>query len=286
MSLFMPYEKMWDMPMDPTVLPEEKHVPRWFVWLTIILTFIIQFVAFRTSSTHKERPVAYKGKGLVMVCNHACYVDPYFVILKTFPKIWVRFMAKDDMFGNGGGLGGQCMSRTGAFPVKRDSADRTSIKRAVKHLKNGEIVGVFPEGTRRNKCEYVASLHSGAAFIANMANVPLMPVGISNNEKVIQNGRIHLPHITVHFGEALRIEDFDFLPRKERLEACMWFLMRESHAMSFGLAPEEVDMKELYPDSPDYAETFKDFVPASRKPACEPAAAENAADAVEAGEGE
>ncbi|MBQ3387575.1 MAG: 1-acyl-sn-glycerol-3-phosphate acyltransferase, partial [Eggerthellaceae bacterium] len=61
MSLFVPYEKMWDMPMDPTVLPEEKHVPRWFVWLTIILTFIIQFVAFRTSSTHKERPVAYKG---------------------------------------------------------------------------------------------------------------------------------------------------------------------------------------------------------------------------------
>ena len=265
MSLFLPYERMWDMPFDPVVLPEEKHVPRWFTWLTIILTWLIQFVAFRTSSTHKERPRAYRGKGLVMVCNHACYVDPYLVILKTMPHTWVRFMAKDDMFDNGGGLGGQCMSRAGAFPVKRDAADRTSIKRAVKHLKNGEIVALFPEGTRRDKCEYVASLHFGGAFIANMAGVPIMPVGISNNDKVYQNGRIHLPHITVHFGEAVRVDDFDFLPRKERLEACMWFCMRESHAMSFGVAPEEVDMVALYPDSPDYTEAFKGFVPASRQ---------------------
>lgn len=264
MALFKHFDKFWDMPFEPTVLPEEKHCPHWFTWLTMILTWIIQFVAFRTSATHKERPRAYKGKGLVMVSNHACYVDPYFIILKTFPKIWVRFMAKDDMFGNGGGLGGFLMSEAGAFPVKRDSADRTSIKRAVKHLKNGEIVGIFPEGTRRNKCEYVASLHSGAAFIANMAGVPIMPVGITNNEKVIQNGRIHLPHITVNFGEALSVDDFDFLPRKERLEGCMWYAMREVHAMSMGVAPEEIDMREWYPDAKDYTEVFKGFVPASR----------------------
>ena len=286
MSLFMPYEQMWDLPMDPTVKPEEKHVPRWFVWLTIILTFLIQFVAFRTSSTNKKNPVAYKGKGLMLVCNHACYVDPYFIILKTFPRLWVRFMAKDDMFGNGGGLGGQCMSRAGAFPVKRDSADRSSIKRAVKHLKNGEVVAIFPEGTRRNKCEYVASLHSGAAFIANLANVPIMPVGITNNEMVFQNGRIHLPHISVNFGEALRVDDFDFLPRKERLDACMWFAMREVHALSFGVVPEEVDMKALYPDTSDYTEIFKGFVPASRqaKPEALPADTQEPAQEVDEGE--
>ena len=265
MSIFSSYDKLWDMPFEPTVCKGEKHVRKWFTWLTIILTWLIQFIAFRTTATHKERPRAYKGKGLVLVSNHACYVDPYFIILKTFPRIWVRFMAKDDMFGNGGGAGGFCMSQAGAFPVKRDSADRTSIKRAVKHLKNGEIVGIFPEGTRRDKCEYVASLHTGGAFIANMAEVPLMPVGIRNNDKVFRNGMVHMPHISVHFGEALRVDDFDFLPRKERLEACMWFAMRESHAMSFGVAPEDVDMKALYPDATDYTELFRGFVPASRK---------------------
>ena len=72
-------------------------------------------------------------------------------------------MGRESLFDNAHGLVGQILSRVGAFPVKRDSADRTAIKRATRMLKNDEIVGILPEGTRRGKGTKTPEIHSGAA---------------------------------------------------------------------------------------------------------------------------
>ena len=63
----------------------------------------------------------------------------------------MRFLGRENLFGNAHGLVGQVLSRVGAFPIKRDAADRTAIKRATRMLKSNEIVGIMPEGTRRGK---------------------------------------------------------------------------------------------------------------------------------------
>ena len=173
------------------------------------------------------------------------------------PKQWIRFIGRESLFDNAHGLVGQILSRVGAFPIKRDSADRTAIKRAARMLKNKEVVGILPEGTRRGKGSKAPELHSGAAFIARMGHAPILPMTVRDAENVKRKGeRFRFPKITIEFGSPVLVSDFDFLPKDDRLEACTWYAMRECFALSRFCAPEEVDMRELFPEARDFSEVF------------------------------
>ena len=265
MALVIPYTELIDRHMDAACTPAgERHVPHWFIWLACILSWWLPYLLLRMRVYNKQALRERSGKGAIIVGNHASYPDPYFVVISSMPKQWARFLAKDDLFEKGNGLGGFFLSRLGVLPLKRDSADRSGIKRAVKMLSAGEIVGIFPEGTRRGKTEYEITLHGGAAFMARMADVPVIPFGIRGADRLVVNHHINLPKITLHYGEPVWVKDFDFLPRTERLDAMTWFFMREVHALAAGVSPEEVDMDALYPGSVSYAETLRGFVPPSR----------------------
>lgn len=145
----------------------------------------------------------------------------------------------------------------GAFPVKRDTADMTSIKRAVRMLKRRELVGILPEGTRRGKTDRVPSIHAGVSVIARMAKVPILPMTVRGVERIKQKGqRVHFPKVTVDYGDPILVGDFDFLPKDERVEACTWYAMRECFALYYRCAPEDVDMAALFPETRDYAPVF------------------------------
>lgn len=161
------------------------------------------------------------------------------------------------MFSNANGLAGQIISRVGAFPIKRGSADRVAIKRAATMLKRGECVGIFPEGTRRNKGTATPQLHGGAAFIARMGKAPIVPSSVRNVEIIKQKGgRVHFPKVTVAFGEPVYLEDFDFLPKEDRLDAASWYAVRECYALRDNVSRESVDMTELFPNSKDFSEVL------------------------------
>ena len=266
MHLITPHTELIERHMDRSCAPAgERTVPHWLIWIASVVSIWIPYVLMRMRVHGKENLRALEGKtGAVIVGNHTSYPDPYFIVISSMPKQWVRFMAKDDLFTKGHGLGGFFLSRLGVLPVKRDSADRAGIKRAVKMLAAGEFVGIFPEGTRRDKTERAATLSGGAAFMARMANVPVLPVGIRGADRLVVNHHPNLPKISLHYGEPVWVDDFDFLPRGERLDAMTWFFMREVHALSRGIAPEEVDMDALYPGSKSYAEVLAGFVPPSR----------------------
>lgn len=138
MSLFLPYEKMWDMPLGGT--SDEKQVPHWagnLIWGFLAFVFKI---CFRYRVDHRESLRGFKDKtGVVVVGNHTSFLDVAFMYLAGRPSQWVRFLGRENLFGNAHGLVGQVLSRVGAFPIKRDAADRTAIKRATRMLKNNEI---------------------------------------------------------------------------------------------------------------------------------------------------
>lgn len=257
MGLFLPYEKMWDMPLGGT--SKEKQIPHWFGNLAFAVVGLVCKICFRYRVDNRENLRGFKDKtGVVVVCNHTSFLDVVFIYLAARPQQWVRLMGRDSLFDNAHGLLGQMLSRVGAFPVKRDSADRQSIKRATRMLKNNELVGILPEGTRRGKGSKIPSLHAGAAFIARMGHAPLLPMTVRNAEYVKQKGkRIHFPKITVDYGTPVLLEDFDFLPKDERLEACTWYAMRECFALSKEIPANEVDMAALFPDTKDYTEVFE-----------------------------
>ncbi len=214
---------------------------------------------FRYRVDNRETLRAFKGKqGVVVVCNHTSFFDVAFLWCSVRPSQWVRLMARDNLMETAHGFGGQLMARAGAFPVKRNTADRTSLKRAARMLKNGEVVGIFPEGTRRGKGSQTPSLHAGAALIAKMGSAPILPATVRNAEYIKQHGqRVRFPKVSVEFGRPVSFESFSFLPKEDRLEGCTWFVMRECFALSMRCPSDQVDMKVLFPETKDYAPLFE-----------------------------
>ena len=97
-------------------------------------------------------------------------------------------------------------------------------------------------------------LHAGAALVAKMGHAPILPCTVRNAENIKRKGeRVRFPKVSVEFGEPISLDRFDFLPKEQRLEACVWYAMRECFALSRRIPPGEVDMAALFPDSDDYA---------------------------------
>ena len=254
--MFDPYKDLWDRPLGG--ISKKNEVPHLVGNLIYGFLFVLFKLLFRFHVDGRENLRAfYQHKGVVVVCNHTSFLDTVFLYLTARPKQWIRLLGRESLFGNAKGLAGHILSRVGAFPVKRDSADLTAIKRAAKMLKNAEVVGVFPEGTRRGKGTQAIELHSGAALIARMGKAPILPATVRNAEYIKQKGNFfRFPKVSVEYGRPVALSEFDFLPKDERLDACTWYLMRECFALSKRCKPEEIDMCTLYPDAKDYRDIF------------------------------
>lgn len=205
---------------------------------------------------YERLDVLAKRGGVVVVSNHTSYLDVVFMYLSMFPHHWPRFIARDTLFEANAALG-WIFAHIGAIPIRRDTADRTAVKRAARMLKNGEVVGIMPEGTRRGKGNKVPHVHGGAALIARMGKAPILPMAVHNVDKVKRKGeRLRFPKVTVEYGNPVLVSDFNFLPKEDRLDACIWYALRECFALVQHVSPEEVDMPALFPEDKDFTATF------------------------------
>lgn len=124
-------------------------------------------------------------------------------------------------------------------------------------LKNNEIVGILPEGTRRGKGTKTPEIHAGAAFVARMGKAPILPMTVRNAELIKQKGKwLRFPKVTVEYGTPIVLSDFDFLPKADRLEACTWYAMRECFALNQQVPRNQVDMVALFPNGRDFSSVF------------------------------
>ncbi|NLJ76622.1 MAG: 1-acyl-sn-glycerol-3-phosphate acyltransferase [Peptococcaceae bacterium] len=123
--------------------------------------------------------------GFLLVANHVSYWDPVVVICAFKRKVY--YMAKSELFKIP--IIGYVLRISGAFPVRRDKSDRRAIRTALKLLKEGEMVGVFPEGTRSHTGDLLRP-HLGAAMLAGKANVPMVPVALIGTRGVF--GRVRM----------------------------------------------------------------------------------------------
>lgn len=114
---------------------------------------------------------------------HRSFADFGFAGFLTRRKLF--FMAKDDLWRSR--PLGRLMLALGAFPVHREGADREALRRAQAVLERGQVLVVFPEGTRQEGAE-VAELHEGAAFLAARARAPIVPVGIGGSDAAMPKG--------------------------------------------------------------------------------------------------
>jgi len=132
--------------------------------------------------------------GLLLVANHVSYWDPVAIICAC--KRQVFFMAKSELFKIP--LISYAVRSSGAFPVRRDVTDRNAVRTALRLLQAGEVVGLFPEGTR-SKSEEMLKPHLGAAMIALKAGTPVVPVAVSGTRGVFSK-------ITVYVGRPIHFQ--------------------------------------------------------------------------------
>jgi 1-acyl-sn-glycerol-3-phosphate acyltransferase len=98
----------------------------------------------------------------------------------------------------------------GAFPVRRGEGDEEALARAVALCREGHVVVMFPEGTRRTKGlrkTREARWHTGAARIALQAGVPLVPAGIAGTNRLSRLGPLR-----VSYGRPIALTDLADLP--------------------------------------------------------------------------
>lgn len=119
--------------------------------------------------------------GAVMAINHVGYLDFTYAGLAARPAgRLVRFMAKQEVFAHP--VSGPLMRGMRHIPVDRE-AGAGSYRNAVRALRNGEIVGVFPEATISRSFE-LKEFKAGAVRMAAEAGVPLLPVVIWGSQRV------------------------------------------------------------------------------------------------------
>ncbi|MER0241366.1 lysophospholipid acyltransferase family protein [Streptomyces sp. HSW2009] len=141
--------------------------------------------------------------GAVLVSNHIGYLDFVFAGLTARPaKRLVRFMAKESVFRHK--VSGPLMRAMKHIPVDRKQGI-DAYRHAVKSLRSGEIIGVFPEATISESFT-LKNFKSGAARMAQEANVPLLPMALWGTQRLWTKGhkrdmgRNHFP-ITIRVGE-------------------------------------------------------------------------------------
>jgi 1-acyl-sn-glycerol-3-phosphate acyltransferase len=140
--------------------------------------------------------------GYVLAAGHVSNLDPWPLALAIWPRRFLRFMAKSELFWF---PLGPLIRAGGAFEVHRGQSDREAIETAVELARAGHVIAMFPEGTRRAKGlrkKFRAHAHTGAARIAIDAGVPLVPVGIKGT-----NGLRRLERWRVRYGQPIPLSD-------------------------------------------------------------------------------
>lgn len=134
--------------------------------------------------------------GILLCSNHINALDPP-VVGMTSPRA-VHFMAKEELFKLP--ILGRILPQVNAFPVKRGMSDREALRSALRILKNGDVVGLFPEGTRSSDGVLKKGL-SGAGFFALRGNADVMPCAIIGPYKPFRK-------VKVVYGDPVLMEPY------------------------------------------------------------------------------
>ncbi len=182
---------------------------------------------FRFKSTGEEH-LPREG-GYVLAANHMSNLDPWPLAIPLLPDRQLRFMAKAELYRPPLNW---ILDGAGAFPIHRGTGDEGALKRAIELAQAGEVVAIFPEGTRRNKGKKRNPRpRSGAARVALAAGVPLVPAAIGGTESLMKLGPLR-----VAYGPPVEVDDLKDMDIRRASRVATERLMEAIHGLEETLA--------------------------------------------------
>jgi 1-acyl-sn-glycerol-3-phosphate acyltransferase len=164
------------------------------------LSWPVLYGPFRLRARGRENLPATGG--YVLACNHVSSLDPWPLGLPLWPHSWLRFMAKAELYW---WPLRSVLNAAGAFRIRRGLGDREAIDMAVQLARDGHVVAMFPEGTRRTKGlvkRHDPRPRTGAARIALEAEVPLIPAAVAGTDRLLRFGPLRIA-----YGPPVELDD-------------------------------------------------------------------------------
>ncbi len=131
---------------------------------------------------------------VIVACNHISYFDP--PLLGTACPRRIRYMAKRELFKIP--ILGPLITGFGAYPVDRGGTPMAAVRRSVEVLRRGEVIGIFPEGTRN--LDGTVEAREGVALLASLGKAAVVPAAVVGTREAARFRRFD-----VIFGPPLRL---------------------------------------------------------------------------------
>lgn len=183
----------------------------YFIVRNIVLLLFKIILRFKV---YGKENVPKKG-AFILASNHVSHLDPPALSCAS-PRV-LHFMARHDLFNNW--AFGALIRSLNAFPVKREGRDFGTLKDAVRRLKTGQVLLIFPEGTR-SETGQIQTAQAGVGFLSIMANVPILPAYVKGTNKAMPKGArfIKPSAVSVYFGNVVEPQKLEL--SSIRKEAC------------------------------------------------------------------
>ena len=157
------------------------------------------------------------AEGAAILCsNHVCMMDPLFIATST--RRYVRYISKKELFENR--FLGWLFRHLGMFPVARGGSDMNAMRTMISVLKEGGVLGIFPQG-HRYKRDDNHTLESGAAIIALRARVPVIPIHVRGPVRLFRRNEVRIGK-PVMLDDLKRIDAPSLAEADSRLIAAIW----------------------------------------------------------------
>lgn len=171
------------------------------IYYSMRALFILFFRIMGTWEVRGHEHVPRQGAVLIAP-NHLSYLDPPLIGCALKRPGW--FMAKAQLFTIPGFAG--LIRGMHAYPIKQGGVDRAAMKRTFDYLKDGQVVCVFPEGTRSVSGE-LGPIEIGIGMLALKSGAPIVPVGIRGTDQVLPRDAkwVRRAKIHVQFGPPLAV---------------------------------------------------------------------------------
>ena len=220
-----PQKNYYEPYVTPPIL---YHAIRWFAIFVFHITSRIRLCGLYNVP---------RSGAFIVASNHLAWADIPLVPMHLHRKI--VYMSKEEYFHS---KLTWLVRFLGSFPVKRGEGDRQALRTAEEQLKKGNILGIFPEGTR-SRTRTMAKAHAGMGMIALRTGVPVVPVAIWGSENALKKLG---SRVTISFGEPMVLKPKGKKITREDIDEATDKVMRKIAEM---LPPEYRGVYGSPPDS-------------------------------------